>query len=155
GTRPACSPSSASASKSARITPSRSASRRRYSVDRHQAISPLLYRPHYARDSVSHLFPFRFFGLKLFPAGQREPVIFELALLVFGGSFPLRREPAFSLQPMQRGVQGPVFDLEHVIGGLLDVLGNLMSMGRAEQQRSQDQHVKRALKQLNSIAGFL
>ena len=48
-----------------------------------------------------------------------------------------------------------MLDLEQVLGGSLDVLGDLVAVGRAKQQRPQDQHVQRALQQSDSLGRFV
>src|SRR5207249_8319320 len=55
---------------------------------------------------------------------------------------------------MKRRVKRPVLNLEHVIRGALDVLGDLVPVGRAKHQRPQDQHVQRPLHELDSVGRF-
>src|SRR5262249_30422753 len=85
--------------------------------------------------------------------GRGEAVVFELALLVFGCSLPFGANPAFALEPMERGVERTVFDLQDVVGGALDVLGDLMSMRAAEEQGAEDQHIERSLQQFDAVIG--
>jgi hypothetical protein len=58
------------------------------------------------------------------------------------------------LKPMQRRVQRPVLDLQQVIHSPLNVFRDLMSVGGAEQKCPQNQHVERALQQLDSAGRF-
>ena len=68
----------------------------------------------------------------LFP-GRREPVIFELALQILACRLPFGRDPALPFQAMQRRVKGAVLHLQQVIGGALDVLGDLVAVRRPEE----------------------
>ena len=64
---------------------------------------------------------------QLFFPGGCEPVILELALPAFG-HLPLCRDPAFALQAMERRIKRSVLDLQDVVGGALNVLGDLMAV---------------------------
>lgn len=86
-------------------------------------------------------------------ARRSEAIVFELALAIFGG-FPAGGQPAFAFQAMKRGVKRTVFDLKNLVGGALDVLRDLMSMGGSEEQGAQDEHVEGALKQGVTTDGF-
>jgi hypothetical protein len=44
-----------------------------------------------------------------------------------------------------------MFDLEEVLRGLLNMLGDLMSVAGAEEQGPQNEHVERALQQFDSV----
>ena len=46
---------------------------------------------------------------------------------------------------MERRVQGPVIDSEHSVAGALDMLRDGMAMRWSEHERSEYQHVQRAL----------
>ena len=68
----------------------------------------------------------------MFLSSGCQPVELEFPLLI-RGRFPLRGEPAFSLEPVQSRVEGAVFDLEDVVGGPLDVPGDLMAVCATEE----------------------
>src|SRR5579863_46495 len=76
----------------------------------------------------------------LFARGS-EPVILELALAALG-RLPLCAEPAFVFETMKRRVKRAMLDLQNVVCGALDVLGDFVSVCAAEQQRAQDEHVQ-------------
>ena len=65
-------------------------------------------------------------------------MILEFALQVLARGFPLRGDPTFTLQPVQRGVERAVLDLENVVRGLLNVFGDLVTVGRTKQQGAED-----------------
>ena len=48
-----------------------------------------------------------------------------------------------------------MFNLQQVVSGPLDMLRDLVAVGRPKQQGPQDQHVQRALKQLDSLGEFV
>ena len=52
---------------------------------------------------------------------------------------------------MQRGVQRPLLDLKNVVGVSLDRVGDGMPVRRSEQQGAQDEHVQRALQELDAL----
>src|SRR6202043_1892398 len=68
--------------------------------------------------------------------------------------FPLRHDPSLPLQPVERGIERAVLDLENVLCSPLDMLRDLMTVSRAKLQRSQDQHIQRALQQFKSVNRF-
>ncbi len=49
---------------------------------------------------------------------------------------------------MQRRVQRPLIDAQHFVGHLLDALRDAPAMHRTERERFQDQHVQRALQDI-------
>src|SRR5215472_9761922 len=55
---------------------------------------------------------------------------------------------------MKGRVEGTVLHLQHVFASPLNVLGNEVSVRRAEKQRAQDQHVESALQKFNAIRRF-
>ena len=63
--------------------------------------------------------------------------------------------PSPLFQPVESRVERAVFDLEYVVGGALDVLGDLMTVSRTEDQRSQNQHIQRALQKFDAFRRFL
>ncbi len=74
---------------------------------------------------------------------------------VLPGRFPLARNPCLTFRPVEGGIQRSVPDLQQVIAGPLDVLGDLVAMSGAKDQSFQDQHVERPLQQLDSVGGFV
>ena len=52
---------------------------------------------------------------------------------------------------MQSWIKRPVLHLKNVIGGPHDVPGNRMPVGGTELQRAKDEHVERALQELDAI----
>jgi hypothetical protein len=55
---------------------------------------------------------------------------------------------------MEGWVKRPMLQFQNVVGRPLNVLGDFVAMRSPEEQRAQDQHVERALKQLGSIVVF-
>src|SRR5215467_11462103 len=104
--------SSVSSSRSERSSRSRSSSR---DFLRRQRISTLLGGPHDPRDRAGHFLPLRLFGHELLPSGGREPIVLEFAFPIFAGSLPFGRNPPLSFKPVERGVKGPVFNLQQVV----------------------------------------
>ena len=47
---------------------------------------------------------------------------------------------------MQRGIERPVFHLQHLVRALLDNIGDGVAVGGPGDEGSQNQHVERALK---------
>src|SRR6185312_5436587 len=56
---------------------------------------------------------------------------------------------------MQCGIERPVLHLQKIVRGSLDMLPNLVAVGGAMQQRPQDEHVQRSLKQLRPLLFLL
>src|SRR6266571_6605220 len=81
---------------------------------------------------------------------KREFKYYRLTLPVFW-HLPLRRDPAFSLQAMKRRVKRPMLNLQHVVRGALDVLGDFVPVSGTQHQSPHDQHVQRPLHELNSV----
>jgi hypothetical protein len=106
--------------------------------------------PHHARHSFGHLLPLRFFDQELLPAFLSQAVVFEFPISVWR-SFPFGDDPPSSLQAMQRGIEGAVLHLQEFIRGPLNVLPDLVTMGRSIEQGPQDEHVKRSLEQSNPL----
>jgi len=86
------------------------------------------------------------FGLQLLPAFSRQAVIFRSFSSL--RQFPSGRDPAASLQPVQRRIQRSGFDLEQVVGSSLDVLGDGVPMRSSQKQRAQDQEVESPLQEI-------
>src|SRR5262245_61416892 len=111
-------------------------------------ISTLRSRSHLG-NSAHEMSPFRLLSRQLSLACRRQPVVLELAASVVG--LPFRREPAFPLQPVQRGVKRAVLDLKHIIGAALDVSRDLMAVRPPQLKGPQDQHVECAAKKVDFI----
>src|SRR5436190_5414775 len=82
---------------------------------------------------------------QLAAAGRREAVVACLAV-VLGGA-PEGGNPAAILEPVKRGRQRAVLDLEHVVRPMFDRVRDGVPVRRAEHQRLEDQQVERALEQ--------
>src|SRR4030095_17086404 len=63
---------------------------------------------------------------------------------------PLRRDPPRALQPLQRRVERAVIHFQHFLRRLLYVMRDVVAMQRAEEQSPQDQHVERALQEVDT-----
>jgi len=99
---------------------------------------------HHERDGACQRLPAGFLRRQVFAPVRCEAVVLEFTvpLLV---QLPLPDHQPFALEPMQRRIQRAVLDLQHLVGGLGEVLGNVVSVRGAELQRAQDEHVERAL----------
>src|SRR5580765_2829442 len=101
---------------------------------------------HDASDRVLHPVPVTRFDDELLPSQGRQPVIFrpppELR------HFPLGFDPAAMLEPVQGRVQRTLVDLEHVLGNVLDSLGDRPTMERIPLQRAEDQQIQRSGEQI-------
>ena len=106
-------------------------------------------RTHDARDRGGHLVPPAGFDVELLPAQRRQAI--ELRAAVVLGRAVLERDPPALDQAVQRRIQRPLLHQQHVVRSLLDRLGNGVAVRRADPQRSQNQHVQRALQQLDAF----
>src|SRR5262249_37328947 len=61
---------------------------------------------------------------------------------------PFRREQTPVFQPMQRGIEGALRDLQRVAGNLLESLGDAITVNRTERDNLEDQKIQRALRQI-------
>ena len=82
-----------------------------------------------------------------------EPVELGAAVVLGGALFG--GDPAALDQPVQRRIERPLLDLQHVVRIALDGLGDGVAVRRPEQQRAQDQQVERALQQFDAVASSL
>jgi hypothetical protein len=73
------------------------------------------------------------------------PIAIRSRLLPFGDN------PSLLLQTMQRGIERAVLHLQKIACGPLNVLADLMAVSRSMKKRPQDEHVKSALKQTNTL----
>src|SRR5688572_4656462 len=104
---------------------------------------------HDATDGVHHLRPSVTLARQLRLAHRRQAVI--LRSLVGLAHVPLRFQPPALLQAVQCGIEGPCFNLEQVIGLRADRLSDAVPMLRAPLESPQDQHVERALEQVQAL----
>ena len=75
---------------------------------------------HDAADRAHEVVPLRLLLAQLSPPGRSESVELELPILV-GRCLPLGRNESVTLQAVQRGVERPVLDDEHVARRLANV----------------------------------
>src|SRR5206468_1963348 len=68
-----------------------------------------------------------------------------LALSPFGGDQPLM------LQPIERGIERALRNLQRVVGHLLDPQEYAVAVERLQRHRFQDQHVERAREQIGAF----
>ena len=61
---------------------------------------------------------------------------------------PLGLDPSLVLEAMQGGVERALVDLQHVLGDLLDALGDRPAVQGVLLQRAQDEQVERAGQQI-------
>jgi hypothetical protein len=92
----------------------------------------------------------RFFDHELLLTFFRQSVVFEFSVSVWR-RLPPGHDPSSFLETMKRGIERAVLHLEKIVGCSLNVLANLMSMGRSIEERPQDEHVERALEQARSL----
>jgi hypothetical protein len=64
-------------------------------------------------------------------------------------------DPAAFDQAVQRRIERPLLDAQHIVGAALDRFDDFVSVGRARPQDSQDQDVERALQQLDPRSPLL
>jgi hypothetical protein len=82
----------------------------------------------------------RFFNQKLLPALFRQPVVLELAIAI-RGRLPLRSDPSLPFQTVQSWLERTVLHLQEIICCSLDMLADVMPMGRAVEECPKDEHV--------------
>jgi hypothetical protein len=75
----------------------------------------------------------------------------ELRLAIVLGAAPGRGDEALLLEAVQSRVEGPLIDLQHVAGNLLNAQRNAPPVPRSGSQRAEDQEVQSTLKEV----GFL
>ena len=97
-------------------------------------------------DRVEELRPAVAFAQELRLAGRGQPVVLRL-LVGFAGP-PLRLQPAALLETMQGRIERAGLDLEQIVGLGADGLADAVAVLRAPLQDSEDEHVERALQQL-------
>ena len=75
------------------------------------------------------------------------------AAVVFGGS-PAGFEQAAEFESMEGGVERAFFDLEQLLGGLVDPLGDRVAVKRAAGEGFEDEHLQGALDEVAGVVGF-
>src|SRR5262249_32921331 len=99
--------------------------------------------------------PVRRLGLELLPAQPREGV--ELRFPVVLGRLPLRLDPAFLLELVERRIERALADLEHVAGHGPQPQADRPAVQRLERQDLQQEKIESSLDQIARLAhlGFL
>lgn len=77
-------------------------------------------------------------------AGQRVELRFAAGVRLV----PLRREPPFVLEPMERGIKRPLRNLQQGARRRGDALRDRVTVKRFERESFQDEQVERALQQI-------
>jgi len=98
---------------------------------------------------VSDLLPLGFFVAELFLARGGEAVELELAVANWG-ELPLCGNPAFAFHTVKSWVKRAVLDLQDVVSGALNVFGDLVAVGGAEEKSAEDEHIEGALEELGA-----
>src|SRR5262249_11851938 len=94
------------------------------------------------------------FDGQLVPSRRRKRVEARAAVVL--GLAPGGLHPTLDQHALQGGIQRALFDLKHVVGRLLDVLGDAIAVHRAQSpQRSEDEHVQRAWRDVGPIVHWL
>src|SRR6516225_3771234 len=113
----------------------------------------LFRRPQHAADCPHESLPARGLGEQLASPRRCEAVVLG-SLIVFGNT-PSARNPAFLLQPLQRGVKRPVLHLEGILRQALNGLGDAVAVSWTPEQRAQNQHVERAINKFDPVSRLL
>ena len=100
-------------------------------------------RAKHQRNALQHAVIARKFLLEMAQAGAGD-LIHAHAAVRGGGDGPLGFYPFFFQQALERGIQRSFFNLEELVGALLDVLYQSIAMGRLTAQRLEDHHFERA-----------
>ena len=135
--------SSRSSSRSTRLRWSTDRRRRRM---RRRIVRPATVPGQRRRRSAASSLPRR----ELFPAGPGQLV--ELRLPVGLGRPPLRLDPSFLFEAMERGIERALGNLQHVAGDLLDALRDRPAVHRSRGECAENEQVQRALQQIG-LAG--
>src|SRR5450432_486853 len=97
-------------------------------------------------DGDEHAVEARDFLAELLPPGRGDRVVARAP--AGRGLAPLRSDPPLFLESLERRVERPLLDGEHIVGELLDVLGDRVAMLRLQRERLQNEHIERALEKL-------
>ena len=106
-------------------------------------------RLHDARDGLHETAPFRVLERQLLFAGCRQSVVLR-ALLVLR-QLPFRADPPLTLEAVEGRVERSMIDREHVIRARPDGEPDPVAMLWSLRERAQNQHVERALQELDAI----
>ena len=85
----------------------------------------------HASDCPDDAFELGYFQSQLLAAGGGELVVARAA--VAGGGSPFRGDPSFDEHALQGGIERAFFHLQHIVGGALDGVGNLVAVRFALQ----------------------
>src|SRR6266852_6390145 len=148
--------SSASSSRCARISSFRSSTRpdppnspRNLAMCLCQLIGAC--RAENASDGFSNPLPTGMFRREVPPARGGQAVKFCAPVIC--GSSPFGFDPSFLQEPLERRVERAVLDLENVLRGLLDELGDAVAMHRPPAKRAQDEQVQGSLQEIEPFVG--
>jgi hypothetical protein len=83
---------------------------------------------------------------QLAPAGRSQPIRLDPSSLIV--DVPFSGNPAFQLEPVERGEQRASLDDECAAGQLADAFGNPHAVQRLEVERAKDQQIQGALEQI-------
>src|SRR5262249_1008652 len=72
------------------------------------------------------------------------------AAIVFTGT-PMGCDPALLLEPVQRGIERPIADLQNVARHLLQALANRPTMQRLERENLQNQEIQCSLNRIRPL----
>src|SRR5690348_9229154 len=105
---------------------------RRQSSPSRSMLHPLSRGLNHAGNGRHDLLKFAKFKAQLLPAGRSELVIAGTSVVL--RLPPLAHYPALDQPPLQRGIERAFFHREHVVGELLDALGNAVPVPGAALQ---------------------
>ena len=100
-------------------------------------------------DSVGQAIPVGGFFAETLAASGGEFV--ELRAAIIFGCAPIRLEQALTHDAKETGIEGALFDQQGITGDLSDAEKNAVSVERAEGNRTEDQQVESAGKQLRLV----
>src|SRR5688572_4753125 len=89
-------------------------------------------------------------GLHLAAARRRQPVVLRPLFVLRG--FPLGRGPSPPLQPVQRGIERAMIDLEHVPGAGTYRDADPVAVLRPPLERPENEEIESALQQVEPLA---
>src|SRR5277367_5781578 len=81
--------------------------------------------------------------------------LLELGFPASVGGLPARAEQLFIFEAMERGIEGPLLDLECVARDLLDSLRDGIAVNGSKPNDPHDEKVERALRKVNPVVSFL
>src|SRR5690348_1456248 len=119
---------------------------------RRNMISLLIRGPENARDGPCELVPLAGLEGELPPPLAGQTIKFGAAI-VFRGAL-LDRNPSALDEPVQRGVQRPLFHLQHIVRVEFDRLSDGVSVRRPPEQCTQNQQIQSALQQFDAFLLF-